>query len=53
MDGRMEAGQAQALIICPLVKDVISVALKIRKMTHEKECGWYIEAREGKQRAVP
>lgn len=45
----MEAGHAQALIVCPLVKDVILVALKTRKRRHEKECGWYLEAREGKQ----
>lgn len=53
VDGRIYAGHAQMLTVCPLLNDVILVALKIRKRTQEKECGWYLEAREGKQRAVP
>lgn len=53
MGERTHAGHAQCLLLCPLLKDVVLRALKIGKGPQEKECGWYLEAREGSKRIVP
>lgn len=42
-------GVLKCLLLCHLLKDVILVALKVGEGTQEKECGWHLEAREGRE----